>query len=183
LGITIVALDDAPEGGSGTGLTVDVGGGCGGDPATKKGKTVMVNFNDSDGKSETWVLSDSGAMRLDDYRKLGRDGISVFGESGGADEVTSLKPHDFLEITKLGEGAGGTVVKALHKPTLTLVAVKKVSARPRAKRAHVKRAQEKEVVGNSLGSSLGSSSLGWTSPALLGAPHLTTPTCPLRSCP
>jgi serine/threonine protein kinase len=96
----------------------------------------MVDFEDPIKGSETWVLTDSGAIRLDDYHKLKGGGIYEFSSVVGRDvKKSSLFLNDFVIISELGRGAGGTVMKALHKSTLTLVAIKKLPMTSAAKRA------------------------------------------------
>lgn len=95
----------------------------------------VVKFKGNDGQTESWVLSDTGAMRLDDYQKIvGPDGL----EDEGGVKVTPLIPSDFIEINEVGRGAGGHVFKALHRPTMTLVALKCMPMAQPSKRMQTK---------------------------------------------
>ena len=74
---------------------------------------VKFGFGDS---AEEWMITDEGAIRLDDYTR---------GNSGAeGQQVTSLNPADFVKVGEVGRGAGGIVTKALHIPTFSLVAIK-----------------------------------------------------------
>ncbi|GMH92460.1 hypothetical protein TrVE_jg6723 [Triparma verrucosa] len=95
----------------------------------------VIKFKDTNGKTESWVLSDNGAMRLDDYeRMVGPDGI----EDDQGKKVTQLIPSDFVQVNEVGRGASGHVFKALHRPTLTLVALKCMPMASRSKRIETK---------------------------------------------
>jgi len=83
--------------------------------------------------NETWVLSATGAMRLDDYRRL-NDTSHRAAETLTGTAISTLNPNDFLTIKEIARGGGGCVVKALHKPTMSLVAVKKMKISSAAKR-------------------------------------------------
>ncbi len=66
--------------------------------------------------------------------KIHESGISL---AGGAMFVSLGGSMNFVEIAALGAGASGTVVEALHIPTLTIVALKMLPCYNQAKRASI----------------------------------------------
>lgn len=61
---------------------------------------------------------------------------------GMKSSLTSIEESEFLEIGALGSGASGIVMEALHMPTLTIVAIKKLHAHNNTKRKQISRELE-----------------------------------------
>jgi serine/threonine protein kinase len=84
--------------------------------------------NDS-GSFNVPIMTDSGKLRLDEF-ELGCAGIASrpgWGQWPKNDHVSASSANlqdDFVRIGVLGKGSSGVVYKALHIPTLTLVAQK-----------------------------------------------------------
>jgi hypothetical protein len=81
-------------------------------------------------------VSESGTVNTGGW-KIRETGMSFAGNGGGDQSLSLSRPSggahkagklcrrlDFLEIGTLGSGASGSVIEALHVPTLTLVAMK-----------------------------------------------------------
>jgi len=52
-------------------------------------------------------------------------------------QLTHYNPSDFIEVKQIGKGASGSVFLSLHRPTMSLVAIKSIAINSDAKRAQV----------------------------------------------
>lgn len=90
--------------------------------------------------SDQVQISPRGTFHIGQWRIRENGLSSQVGEAGaaeGEEEVTSLRDSgraQFLEIGSLGSGASGSVVEALHVPTLTIVALKMLPVHNNEKR-------------------------------------------------
>jgi hypothetical protein len=93
---------------------------------------------------ESFMLSQSGTFKVDDF-KINKTGLVPDSErerpqstAGSAFGLLDVSKFDELEtLAELGSGASGTVYKARHKPSGTIVAVKQVTILEKAKRDQV----------------------------------------------
>jgi len=108
--------------------------------------------DDAKKMQESFMLSQSGTFKVDDF-KINKDGLLAESErdgplgTGGAGALpkgmaatAALEVNAFDELETLGElgsGASGTVFRARHKPTGTIVAVKQVTILEKPKRDQV----------------------------------------------
>ena len=108
----------------------------------------------SESMSKTgFLLSQSGAFKTADFQIRKEGGLVAIGEEAGADEhahpeemgfandaMQALEVHSIADLemlNELGSGASGTVFKARHVSTGTIVAVKSVTILEKAKRDQV----------------------------------------------
>ena len=98
--------------------------------------------DDAKKMQDSFMLSKSGTFKVEDFN-INKGGLLAAsasadakeGSPGGGLEVNSI---DELEVgDELGAGASGTVFRAKHKPTGTIVAVKCVTILEKAKRDQV----------------------------------------------
>ncbi|GMI44229.1 hypothetical protein TrCOL_g3481 [Triparma columacea] len=117
-------------------LSIDVEAVNGGEEGNSSVESPLADGDTPKRGTKRVNSGNEGAMRIDEYNvKIGGGGL----ESTQQGAVTMLVPSDFLLISELGMGAGGRVYKALHQPTLTLVAVKELPMASAKKRDSLKK--------------------------------------------
>ena len=84
---------------------------------------------------KSYDLSDTGVLKMDGF-KIAPSGISSAPNKGGVDIISPVKNmrEDLVMIEPIGRGASGVVFKAIHIPTLKMVAVKVIPVFDSSKR-------------------------------------------------
>jgi hypothetical protein len=91
------------------------------DPTMQPIPTVVQRLHKANAVA---VATRSGRLDVNGVMKIGNDRIEF--EQGGSVSSSFIKGRNFVEVGPLGRGNCGSVVKALHLPSMKVVALKKV---------------------------------------------------------